>query len=501
MLLSLPALPSLFFKPCHFRRCCILLLLLSLTAWSADKDTLHVACYDFPRTCNPVYATGETAQAMANKIFQSLFFFDSRGDIRPELVESFAWAEASLEISLTLKGGVRFSDGSALDSRDVAATVALLKDPDFAYPYLSDLDFIESVEVDAPLRLRFRLKRRFAPWKNYLTFKILSAGEIMGLDAKKFRQHSPLGSGPYRVAAVEAPWKLELEKNPFWPSGLRYTRIRYSVLGEPRQAPLKLLNSEIDAVEIHGDDARAYAKLKRWQERFVLLRYKKFGFTYLVFNLKNPGIDMNLRRAFFNRLQTTRFLDVFLEGRGDRVFSPFLLLGLQKPPRPLPVVLQPARHRLRILTNSESALRTQLVLFLCEEMKGSGIELEPVFVEYQMFLQYMKKGEFDLAVSAFLLDMDWNMKDILSSSGYFNYAGFSDARMDAALEEGLCEMDEEKRRKIYGNAHNLWLETLPLIPLFNLDYYMGVARGIKPPKNRFELVGSCGDFFYNIQDW
>jgi len=501
VLFSTTSLPPLFFKPGRFLRCAIPLLLLSLAAWSADKGILHIACYDFPRTCNPVYVTGETAQAVANKVFQSLFFFDPRGNIRPELVESFAWQEAGLEISLTLKGGARFSDGSALDSRDVAATIALLKDPDFAYPYQSDLDFIASVEADAPLRLRIRLKQKFAPWKNYLTFKILSAGEITGLDAKTFRQHSPLGSGPYRVASVAAPWKLELEKNPFWPSGLRFTRIRYSVLGEPRQAPLKLLNSEIDAVEIHGDDARSYAKLKKWQERFGLLRFKKYGYTYLVFNLRNPGIDLNLRRAIFNRLQGTRFLDVFLAGRGDRVFSPFLPLGLQKPPGPLPVVSPPARRQLRIVTNSESALRTQLVLFLCKEMKGSGIELEPIFVEYQMFLQYLKKGEFDLAVSAFLLDMDWNMKDILSSSGYFNYAGYSDARMDAALEEGLHEMDEEKRRKIYGRAHSLWLETLPLIPLFNLDYYMGVARGIKPAKNRFELVGSCGDFFYNIQDW
>jgi ABC-type oligopeptide transport system substrate-binding subunit len=118
-----------------------------------------------------------------------------------------------------------------------------------------------------------------------------------------------------------------------------------------------------------------------------------------------------------------------------------------------------------------------------------------------MFLQYMKKGQFDMAVSAFILDMDWNMKDVLSSSGYFNYAGYANVRMDAALEEGLREMDGEKRRKIYGRAHDLWLESLPLIPLFSLNYYMGIARRITVPARRFELVGSCGDFFYNIQDW
>ena len=91
-------------------------------------------------------------------------------------------------------------------------------------------------------------------------------------------------------------------------------------------------------------------------------------------------------------------------------------------------------------------------------MKGCGIELEPVFVEYQTFLKYLKQGNFDLAVSAFILDMDWNMKDILASPGYFNYAGLSDPRMDAVLDEGMHEMDPEKRRKIYERAHDLWLE-------------------------------------------
>jgi len=153
------------------------------------------------------------------------------------------------------------------------------------------------------------------------------------------------------------------------------------------------------------------------------------------------------------------------------------------------------------MTNSESAVRKQLVLFLCEEMKSCRVELEPEFVEYQVFLQRLKRGDFDLAVSAFLLDIEWNMKDILSTAGYFNYAGYADPRMDAALELGLREMDEDKRREIYGRAHDLWLEALPLIPLFNLNYYIGVRRGIAVPARRFAVIGSCGDFFYNFQGW
>jgi peptide/nickel transport system substrate-binding protein len=448
-----------------------------------------------------VYATSETAQAVANKVYQSLFCFDPQGVIRPQLVAAFSCAGDGREITLDLKDGARFADGSRLDSRDVAATIALLRDARFEYPYLADLDFLQSVEVAGPLRLRLGLSRRFAAWKAYLTFKIMSAGELQGIDPLRFRRQVPLGSGPYRLAAVAEPGRFELARNPYWPAGLRFDRIRYTVLGDPRQAPLKLLNDELDAVEIQGDDAATHARLKKWQRRFRLLPYRKFGYTYLAFNLRDPQQDINLRRHFYNRLHNTDFLDAFLQGRGERVFSPFLLFGATKPPLPLPARPLAAGRRLRIMTNSESIVRKQLVLFLCEEMKACRIELEPVFVEYQVFLQRLKRGDFDLAVSAFLLDIEWNMKDVFSASGYFNYAGYADPRMDAALEDGLGEMDEARRRRIYDRAHDLWQEALPLIPLFNLNYYMGVARGIEPPVRPFTVVGSTGDFLNDLQGW
>ena len=93
------------------------------------------------------------------------------------------------------------------------------------------------------------------------------------------------------------------------------------------------------------------------------------------------------------------------------------------------------------------------------------------------------------------------MKDIFYHDAYFNYAKFNNPRMDSLLDRGLKELNEEKRREIYKKAHQTWLEELPMIPLFNLYYYMGVSKKIKIPPQRYELVGSVGDFLFNIQAW
>jgi len=93
------------------------------------------------------------------------------------------------------------------------------------------------------------------------------------------------------------------------------------------------------------------------------------------------------------------------------------------------------------------------------------------------------------------------MKDVFYGGSYFNYSGFKNEKMDELLDQGLKELDPEKRRRIYLQANRIWKNELPLIPLFNLYYYMGISKQIRIPANVCTLMGSTGDFLINIQDW
>jgi len=117
-------------------------------------------------------------------------------------------------------------------------------------------------------------------------------------------------------------------------------------------------------------------------------------------------------------------------------------------------------------------------------MKPHNVDLEPVFVEYQTFLKYLKQG---IMIWPFRFSLGYGLEPQGRpvQHGYFNYAGLADEQMDALLESGLHEMDEKKRRQIYVRAHERWLQFLPFIPLFNLNYYMGVSRSLKIPADHF----------------
>jgi peptide/nickel transport system substrate-binding protein len=300
---------------------------------------------------------------------------------------------------------------------------------------------------------------------------------------------------------VEEPSQIVLKLKEEKQNPNMYRFIRYVVVAYTQLAPLKLVNDEIDVCELQPENKEAYRHSNQWQEKFSILKYKKFGYTYLVFNLKNPKLDRNVRRIFYNLLVCGDFPDRFLNGKGERVFTPFLLLNGKIKPGKLTVQPLEKPLRLKILVNSESRIRKEFALFLAKELKAFNIHLSPLLLEYHTFLRYTRNSTYDIAVSGFLLDIDYDMKDVFYSDSYFNYANFRHPDMDRLLDDGLRELDPVKREAIYLEAHRVWLEELPLLPLFSLYYYIGVSRRIKIPGAVSTLVGAEADFLIDIKQW
>jgi len=476
-----------------------------LFGFATDKDngkhTLRVGINAFPTTLNPIYATDETSQAVVNKMHGFLFYFDGRGEIQEGLLKDYRLVNGERTILLELRPGSRFSSGKELEAADVAATLNLLKDSRFEYPYRANIAFITEIKALDRYRLRLEMASPNAVWRNYLTFPVLDSQEIAGLAPEKFRAVIPSGLGPYRVKRLQEPERVILELHRYNALPGMYREIEYLVVSNTQLTPLKLVTREIDICELQPENVEAYRDIPAWQEAFNILKYQKFGYTYLVFNLRNSRIDLNLRRYFYNLLINGHFLEKFLRGRGEKVDSPFLLLNSDIAPAQLAVAPLQEEVKIKLATNAESRLRKELVLFLRDELKPFHISIEPVFLEYHSFLKNLREANFDAAVSGFVLDIDYDMKEIFYRDAYFNYAHLVNPRMEELLDQGLKEMNPQKRRAIYRQAHQTWLEEISLLPLFNLYYFMGVSRTIPLPRETSRLVGSLTDFLFNIQDW
>jgi peptide/nickel transport system substrate-binding protein len=494
-------LSALFFMLLHPLSLFSLPPLLSNGGDSNESDTLRIGITNFPASLNPLYAVDETSQAVLNKVYDALFYIDGTGKLQKGLVQDFRLENSKKEIILSLKKNIFFSNGKELEANDVIATLERIKDSRFKSPYSTKLAFINRVEKIDKYTLKLILNNLPAPWRCYLCVKALDAGEIARADSSTPQSMIFSGSGPYNIQQVTEPEKIFLSLNDAGKNPTMYRSIEYKVISYTQLAPLKLVNDEIDICELQPEHYEAYSKIKEWQQKFTILSYQKVGFTYLVFNLKNVKLDRDVRRIFYNILLHGDFVDRFLNGKGERVFTPFLLLKSTVKSEKFPVQPLVKPLQLKILGNSESKTRKEFILFLQEELKPYNILLSPIFLEYHTFLEYIRKSAYDLAVSGYLLDVDNDMKDIFYSDAYFNYAHFSNPQMDRLLDQGMLELDADKREDIYLKAHRIWLEELPIIPLFTLYYYMGVSRKIRIPGTVSTLVGSESDFLIDIRQW
>ena len=76
------------------RPLCLIILIITMNidlfpGLTSSAETLRIGINEFPAALNPVYASTETSQAIMNKVFNGLFYFDEKGKIQKELVEKF----------------------------------------------------------------------------------------------------------------------------------------------------------------------------------------------------------------------------------------------------------------------------------------------------------------------------------------------------------------------------------------------------------------------------
>ncbi len=210
-----------------------------------------------------------------------------------------------------------------MDADDVVATFNLIKNEQFKSPYISKLKFINQIKKMDKYTLQMTFNYPLATWKSHLIVKILNGDEIADIGPENFRHKILSGTGPYRIHQVKEPSKLILKGKDTDKNPSMYTTIEYIVVSDTLLAPLKLISEELDICELQPQHKDAYSNINEWQRKFTVLKYQKFGYTYLVFNLKNSRLTRNVRRIFYNLLIHGDFLDRFLKRRANGSSHPF----------------------------------------------------------------------------------------------------------------------------------------------------------------------------------
>lgn len=194
----------------------LFMLALTQTFWFSDSYT--VAGYQSGGTfteatlgkvnsLNPLFATTNSEKTLSKLMFSSLTASDASGHIGNVLAKSVRSDGGAKIWTVTLKTGLKWSDGEPITPDDVVFTANLISSLGQVSSYYSNLYNVK-VSLDEKQNIIFELPAVYSEFASALDFPILPKHALENVNASNLLESSfssnPISSGPFSFNAQQA---------------------------------------------------------------------------------------------------------------------------------------------------------------------------------------------------------------------------------------------------------------------------------------------------------
>ncbi|MFG3259866.1 ABC transporter substrate-binding protein [Streptomyces sp. NPDC048172] len=285
---------------------------------------LDIATMTSAQSLDPADAIGG-ALPYFQAVYDTLIKRAPDGTLKPMLATKWSYDEKRTRLSLTLRKGVKFADGTPFDAEAVKANLKHFKGGGGgAAKYLNALKSVKVVDA-------FHVELELSAPEPALLFHLSDAAGLMASPAK-LKDGSlktvPEGTGPYTLdkagTAVGSKYVFERKKD-YWGKALPYKTLRISVFDNETAIVNGLKTGQIDSAILQdANQQKALASDKR-------LKRTDFAFDFqglLLFDRdgkRTPALrEVKVRQAINHALDRETMLDKIRQGRGevtDQVFG------------------------------------------------------------------------------------------------------------------------------------------------------------------------------------
>jgi ABC-type transport system substrate-binding protein len=417
-------------------------------------------------------------------LYDTLLDIDPKGNVVPNIAERIDASEDVMTFKLTLRSGVKFSDGTPYDAAAVVKNFQRIMDPKNRCRCVSDLSTIASLEATGPLEVVIKMKSPSAHFPAALAdvagmVASPAAVEKYGADFGNYG----VGAGPFKLKEWRRGAQVIFERNPdYWrkPPYLDEVVLRPMPDEQTRYASLKAGNLDI----VTNAAARDVIDAQQGK-KFQVLNPGSLATVFVMINVGAPDVsDVRVRQALayaLDRVALNKAINRGLYKIANTPFGTGLFPHEQvdgypgfDPAKAKKLVEEygkPIKIKLSINAAPLSTLSAQA---LQQMWKKVGIETEIIPFEQVQLVRTAAARDYQTMLYRWAggADPDKNVHQFFHSKGTVNRTNFNNPVMDKLLDAGRSTTDKAERLKVYREINNLLARELPYI---FLNYFDNIA--------------------------
>lgn len=438
---------------------------------------------------------------------------DGKG-LKPGLAKEWKLADDGMSLSVTLRDGLKFSDGSPITSEDVQWSLKRAANPDngiwsFLIASIDDVAIVDDKTVVLKLKhpdpaivaALTVFNTQIMPKKAFEA----AAGSTDEEKAKNYSEH-PVSSGPFVLQSWDRGSSMKLTRNEhYWAAGedgkaLPYLDgLEFQVIPDDATRILKLQSGEIDGAELIPY-ARV-AELKQ-ADNVNMELFPSTRVQYITLNVRpqingkdNPLSNEKVRQAMNYATNKEAIVQVVTHNVGKPLTS-YMSSATPLHTGDTPLYPQDVEKAKQLMKEAgfENGFATSILVLAgnqdeigiataLQQMWGQiGIKLELQQVDNPTRTQQYRDGTFTMRVAAWTDDI----ADPSEITSYFVYSptidalhsGWKSEEADKLFEASQKETDAAKRAEQYARLQEIFNTSGPTIPLYETPYPVALSKKV-----------------------
>jgi peptide/nickel transport system substrate-binding protein len=462
---------------------------------------LRAALDSDPPNMDPHRSTAAVDRQVYQSLYDKLFDTDENLAIIPMLATSSTISQDGKTVTLKLRQGVKFHDGTPFNADAVKYNIERMLDPKFPSARRSELRPIQKVTAVDPYTVQIVLEKPYSPLLYVLTDR---AGMMVSpAEAQKtgtnFALH-PVGTGPFSFVEKVPQDHVTLQRNPdYWGKGQPYLdRITYRPIVDDNARVANLKSGDVDIVNIVPLPQIKQLTQEAAQPgaRFKLLERGAFQWQGIWLNVTKPPFDNKLLRQALNAtIDRNVIVNVVLQGAAYPAYSffpngtPAYDPAWKIPPRNIAL----AKEKLQAagqpngFTFTVQTLPRQIEQAIAQAVQSmaadAGIQVKIQIVEFGTMLQQIVALQHQAAQIGWSgrPDPDFDIYPFVTQSGIgsFNNAGYTNPKVETLLDAARLLSDMNQRKRAYSDVTKILADDLPYIWIYFPKEYKLVSTRVR----------------------